>query len=364
MKRKLLYITSDAWWDTDVTIIPQLVETFEVNAYVASMAKIKENKYPQKNEIKGAHIHNCCFVRSQYNPIMLISSFLYFIKLVFSSIKADYVFWVVDSMVYYSIPFAFCCNKNKTIISYHNYEVHPGTSSFTGLQQKLFLRLFTLFHFHSVKQEALFKKDFPQKKSFSTLMPVKFLGLPSKTNKLFDNHKRTFLFLGMIRNYKRPDLFINAAYVNRDKANFILAGKADDYNELLKLTSNSKIYLKLDFLSNDDMAYFMSQTDFLVLPYDHTTQSGPLLIAYAYNKPVIATRLDYFSEMVKDKETGFLFNPGSQSELNDIISYCSNMPSSEYEKMERAVKIQTMDYNVQSDFSSALTTFLNSEVLR
>ena len=362
--KKILYITTDSWWDTDVTIIPQLATEYEMEVFVASETDIKKNKYAIKEVPQGVILHDVHFVKTQYNPLMLFTSLVYLVKLLIALPRADYVFWVVDSMVYYSIPFSFCCNKNRTIISYHNYEVHPGTSSFTGLQQKLFLRLFTLFHFHSEKQEAIFKKDFPEKKSFSTRMPVKYLGQPSKTNKLFDNHKRTFLFLGMIRYYKRPDLFINAAFLNQDNANFILAGKADERNEILKLTRNSKMYLKLDFLSNDDMAYFMSQADFLVLPYDHTTQSGPLLIAYAYNKPIIATRLDYFSEMVKDKETGFLFNPGSQSELNDIISYCSAMPSTEYEKMVKAVKNQTMTYILQSNFSSALTTFLNSETLR
>ena len=33
--RKCIYITDDGWWDTDITILPQIVNDYEVTVVVA-----------------------------------------------------------------------------------------------------------------------------------------------------------------------------------------------------------------------------------------------------------------------------------------------------------------------------------------
>lgn len=44
------YITYDSWWDTDITIIPELVKKYHLNVFVLS--PFDNCKYPQKKSDK------------------------------------------------------------------------------------------------------------------------------------------------------------------------------------------------------------------------------------------------------------------------------------------------------------------------
>ena len=57
-------------------------------------------------------------------------------------------------------------------------------------------------------------------------------------------------------------------------------------------------------MKNDEIILYFQEADYLVLPYDESTQSGPLLIAYNYNIPVIASDIELFKTMVCDKQNG------------------------------------------------------------
>ena len=48
--RKCIYITDDGWWDTDVTILPQIIDDYEITVVVSE--RLKQLKYEQKN-IRG-----------------------------------------------------------------------------------------------------------------------------------------------------------------------------------------------------------------------------------------------------------------------------------------------------------------------
>ena len=44
--RKCIYITDDGWWDTDITILPQIVDDYEITVVVAE--NINQLKYDNK----------------------------------------------------------------------------------------------------------------------------------------------------------------------------------------------------------------------------------------------------------------------------------------------------------------------------
>ena len=69
--RKLIYITNDGWWDTDISLLPQLTKDYDVEVYVVSHAEIGKNKYPQKVLPKGIKLHNLSFERSKKDSIII-----------------------------------------------------------------------------------------------------------------------------------------------------------------------------------------------------------------------------------------------------------------------------------------------------
>jgi glycosyltransferase involved in cell wall biosynthesis len=61
------------------------------------------------------------------------------------------------------------------------------------------------------------------------------------------------------------------------------------------------------------------RSQLLVLPYNEATQSGPLHIAYALGKPVIATKVGALIEAVRHAETGLLVPPKNERALAEAI---------------------------------------------
>ena len=72
------------------------------------------------------------------------------------------------------------------------------------------------------------------------------------------------------------------------------------------------------------MIALIENTKVVVCPYTDETQSGVVMTAFAFNKPVIASNLGSFSEVIKDGITGFLVPPQDSdvlaSRINMLIS--------------------------------------------
>jgi glycosyltransferase involved in cell wall biosynthesis len=73
------------------------------------------------------------------------------------------------------------------------------------------------------------------------------------------------------------------------------------------------------YIPNEDVHLYFEAADVVVLPYVEASQSGIVPIAYAFNTPVISTRVGGLPEAVLDGTTGFLVNPGSSAEIAQAI---------------------------------------------
>lgn len=362
--KRLLYITTDSWWDTDVTIIPQLASEYNMEVFVASETDRSKNKYSVKEVPSGVVLHDVHFVKTQRNPIMLLTSIVYLIRLLFALPGKDYIIWVIDGIVYYSLPFSFFCSKRKTILSLHNYEEHiGGEKQLFNLKEHL-LRHFKYFHFHSSIQRDLFLNDYKFKEAFATNMPLKYFGAPSSSiQELFPIKQRTFLFLGMVREYKRPDLFLKCA-AQFSNANFILVGYTDTPSKYDEYINNAKknLYVNLSFISNQEIVNYFSISDFLVLPYDDATQSGPLLTAFAYNVPVIASDQPIFQRMINNNVDGYTFAAGNQNDLFNCVERAIGLSEDEYKIMCRCQKERVEKYAGTTNFLDSFNGFVANKL--
>ncbi len=57
----------------------------------------------------------------------------------------------------------------------------------------------------------------------------------------------------------------------------------------------------------------------VVYPYRSSSQSGSLQVAYAFGRPVVATRVGGLPEVVEQGKSGFLTDPGSREQLAEAI---------------------------------------------
>lgn len=132
---------------------------------------------------------------------------------------------------------------------------------------------------------------------------------------------RTVLFLGRISSYKGLEVLYRAApYVAAlvPGVRFLIAGRPVPGYRLPSapvLSNGSVLDVNADYVSAAEVAQMFQRATVVVCPYLDATQSGVVLTAYAFDRPVVATRTGGLPEYVGDQETGLLVQPGDAEAL-------------------------------------------------
>ena len=131
-----------------------------------------------------------------------------------------------------------------------------------------------------------------------------------------------FLFFGAVREYKGLDLALEAlARLPRGfDARLVVRGRfwegAERYRRLVAdLGLGRRVDIEDGYAKNEDAALAFSAADAVVLPYRSATQSGVAQLAFAYGKPVVATRVGGLPAAIADGRTGYLVPPGDARAL-------------------------------------------------
>ncbi|SFH18887.1 glycosyltransferase [Pontibacter chinhatensis] len=130
------------------------------------------------------------------------------------------------------------------------------------------------------------------------------------------------LFFGFIRAYKGLDLLLQAMadpqVQELQNLKLIVAGEfyedASPYLQRIKeLQLQDKLILRTEFIPNAEVRHYFCAADLVVQPYKHATQSGVTQVAYHFNKPMVVTRVGGLSELVPDREVGYVVEPQPQA---------------------------------------------------
>ncbi len=128
-----------------------------------------------------------------------------------------------------------------------------------------------------------------------------------------DANENYLLFFGLIRAYKGLDILLDAwSKVRHDGLRLIVAGEFYDdrekYEHALEALGGSVI-LHDRFIPDEEVRYYFSVADAVVLPYRSATQSGVTQIAYNFCTPMIVTDVGGLAEIVPDDKVGYVCEP-------------------------------------------------------
>ncbi len=140
--------------------------------------------------------------------------------------------------------------------------------------------------------------------------------------KKIEQNNQTILFFGRISPYKGIKYLINAA--DKIKAELpgmkvIIAGSGNFDIDIGKLISDSTYEIHNKYITNEFLAKLLQRCSFVVCPYTDATQSGVVMTAYAFNKPVIATDVGSFKEYIDDGKTGLIVEPKDSGSLSEVF---------------------------------------------
>lgn len=207
-------------------------------------------------------------------------------------------------------------NKTKILVICDNVIPHEGKP----LDKQLTKYFFNNVDYFVVLSEAV-KKDllslYPNAKYNLLPHPVysNFGDSVEKTeakSHLNITAEKVILFFGFIRDYKGLDTLLLAMTKLKNKnIKLLVAGEfySSKGNYLKIIDENnlkSSVILKSDFIPTNEVKYYFSACDVVILPYKSATQSGIVQIAVNFRKPVIATNVGGLGEVIKNDEIGFI----------------------------------------------------------
>ncbi len=144
-----------------------------------------------------------------------------------------------------------------------------------------------------------------------------------------DDTNRLVVFFGTLTPSKGiPDLIKAFArvYAQNKSTRLLIAGmptKYMDMNSLFKQVDDLRlrdvVIFDSRYLAMEEIAPLMHRSDVVVLPYLNSSQSGAIQVAYSSGRPVVATNVGAFPDVVDEGLSGFLVPPGAPQELGSAI---------------------------------------------
>lgn len=341
------YITYDSWWDTDKTILSKLCKDYKVNVFVLNFAE-GVNKFNEKEDYGfNVFVQHVQKYRDR-DPRSLLTALAFWCKIK-KHITKDSLNIFVPGQNLYLLYLLLFLPKNTTCICYHNYIEHVDSRKgiFTRIKDS-YIKNFKKFIFYSQGQVDAFRNDNPNKHAYLLNMPLKDYGT-SSTQK--EGGLLRFLFFGYIRDYKRLDIFIKAANkVKSQRARFVIAGNTKTPEKYTAMINDrSRFDLRLRFIANEEVPDLFAGSDFLVLPYEDSTQSGPSLVALNYSLPIIASDLPSFRSLISEGVNGYLFEFGNSDALANVIDKICELDNCELEAVIDGQRKRKEDYIKKSD---------------
>lgn len=132
-----------------------------------------------------------------------------------------------------------------------------------------------------------------------------------------------YLFFGQVREYKDVGGLEDAfKHLEGTDARLILAGVCDPADAAVILQSaeqDSRILVHLERVPDEDVADLVSASDWVVLPYREVSNSGVMLLALSYGRPVVAPAVPTLEEVLGPKLASACYEIGEVRSLERAI---------------------------------------------
>lgn len=226
----------------------------------------------------------------------------------------------------------FCSGGGTFIWTVHNLSEHDRTESpFETETRQAIADLAQAIFVHGDAARDAVAAFFPKAAAKLHIIPHgHYIGVypdvirPEAARRRLDlpSENTVFLNLGFVRKYKGLSALCEATE-GLDHAVVAVAGFVND-NDRADLEAlfagfrQARLYA--GWVPVETIQVYMNAADFVVLPYVASLTSGAALLAFSFGVPVVAPALGPFPELIRDGETGFLYDPDEPSALRATLA--------------------------------------------
>lgn len=202
--------------------------------------------------------------------------------------------------------------RQNLVTTIHDLEPHPGEAytPVVNILQRLIIRTsrHLIVHGHTIKERLA--KKYNLNPSTITVAPLGILS--GQTGRNYTVQPHSILFFGRIVDYKGLDTLLQSLILlQRKQIPFYLtiagSGSLKRYQSLLDQIPQKTVVNR--YIPEDQLNNYFASTEIVVLPYKEASQSAVLSIALGYGKPIIATNVGAFSEILENGSNALLIEP-------------------------------------------------------
>lgn len=149
-------------------------------------------------------------------------------------------------------------------------------------------------------------------------------------------HNGRALFFGRINPYKGADNLLEIVrlcpYIQFDVIGRVDPQMQDVVDQLAK---EKNVKLNNDYVSDAEMRAAFINCDWAIVPYNSASQSGIIIDAYKYSRPVIAFAVGAIPEQVDDAKSGYLVEAGDNQKFAAKLKEAMQLSAEQYDAMSR-----------------------------
>lgn len=239
-----------------------------------------------------------------------------------------------ESLHIWNLPIMLMSGKAKTYQVIHEVIPHDGDSQvkMVDLMNKAVVK----FADTIVLRNKTYMRDMIDRYEISTDR-VKYLELwrryPEYTLPV---HSGRTLFFGRINPYKGADNLLEIVRLCPN-IQFDVIGRVDSqmHGIVDQLAKEKNVKLNNDYVTDAEMREAFVNCDWVIVPYNSASQSGIIIDAYKYSRPVIAFAVGAIPEQVDTDKSGYLVEAGNNKKFADKLKEAANLSMDEYDTMSQ-----------------------------
>jgi glycosyltransferase involved in cell wall biosynthesis len=218
-------------------------------------------------------------------------------------------------------------DKKKVVQTLHEVTSHEAETDFLT---RLMLRSLTkysipvIFHSYVSKQRFLDFREVVNPRAKDQKLTVIRFGLFEtyhlshvKKSSVYNKAVKILNF-GRIVPYKGIEILVDAVKILQTKypIHLTIAGSGKAYFDFDEINHYTFINRTI---SNDELVGLIQECDMVVLPYTSASQSGIPMTVFCFNKPIIASNIEGFREVIEHQKTGLLVKDLNSHGLAETI---------------------------------------------
>ena len=224
----------------------------------------------------------------------------------------------------------FFSRNSKIILTIHNVFPHGANDVDRKKYKQRFLKMDSLIDHYIVHTESTANtvQDIYKIGKERIMVVPHGIFKPNyhfKLSSIDRKSKKTIIFYGVNRKNKGGDILINAVrnlpFEYRERVKILMVGKTSEgyLSELKAKAEGIEIEFNPNYIPDQELYSMIDDADYIALPYREISQSGVLLLALYFRKPLLISDLPSFRETLKGFSSDMFFKTDNAESMSNLI---------------------------------------------